>query len=176
MVDAAFTKVVMFDERLYHGNGDVNVWVIKVLARFVYEAKAAAPVGKASNPWRPPPGTLKAGIQGSLSHPGAKIIEAFISSNAPHSLYVIKGTAYQGHRYIYSNLGWANKTQIDLMFRRVTPQEIPIEWFMPIPPPGPRWQMRVHGQKANNFLFTAWRRTGRRHPALRRGRFPTILR
>lgn len=159
---AVLSKTVIFDAPLYVPGGMVNRWVSGVAAEFKRYAVAEAPIRE---------GTLKRGIRASRGRQvGRRRVEANIASTAPHSLFVIEGTAYQGRRYIYSRLGWANKEAVDRVARSVRAGDkagVHPGWYMTLPPPGKRFHLRVHGQRRNNFMFRAWDLTAARHSSLR---------
>jgi hypothetical protein len=83
MAFGAITDVVIFDEKLYRPGGMVHRWMTGMVAEFVANAIAAAPMRS---------GALKAGIEGSGHAIGPKQMAGHISSHADHSLAVIKGT------------------------------------------------------------------------------------
>lgn len=176
MTRAVVVKVVEFDERLYVGNGIVNRWVRRVTFSFQKNAQLEAPVNKrAVTSHGGAPGALRRGIVADVSHRTPKTLIGRVTSTAPHSLYVLGGTAAQGRRYIYSSFGWANKAQVDLIARRVArggrAGEGTTGFYMRLPPNaghGRRvFHLRVHGQRANNFLVSGYNRTARTHRALR---------
>lgn len=97
-------------------------------------------------------GALKAGIEGEGFPIGAKRMEGRISSHAEHTMWVLEGT----YGPIRSNKG-----------RRMAVGRNP--W----PPVTPRWS--VDGQRPNNFMFVAWRRTAWNHRSIRGMRMPELL-
>ncbi len=76
-------KTVVFDQGLYHGNGDVIQWCRKITAKFTLEAKRYAPVRT---------GELVEGISGTVRHVGLRQVEGIIESKAPHTMFVLRGT------------------------------------------------------------------------------------
>lgn len=164
-MSARLTRVVIFDERLYAPGHLVHRWMSGLVRTFGNHARFEAPIRS---------GQLKAGIRTGTHRTGKRTVEGYIESSAPHSLYVIKGTAFQGRRYIYSRIGWLHKAEIDaIVARRATgPGKDHSGWYMILPPPGRRFHLRVHGQRKNDFLTRAWIKTGRRHSSIRGVRSP----
>lgn len=170
-MSAVLTKTVIFDQRMYANTGLVGKWVTKVTFRFTAEARRAAPIRS---------GELKARINGSTARTGERMFDGYIESGAAHTMYVIGGTSTP----IYSKAAWAAGGNLDAAFeiRRVEgkngrTREIEVGrrgfWLAvgkrPWPPIQPKFA--VAGQRPNNFLFTAWRRTAADHRAIR-GKLP----
>jgi hypothetical protein len=90
---------------------------------------------------------------------------------APHAEFVLGGTAYQGMRFIYRN--YAAKAKADrlaVLERRgvhIDPSEMR-GMTMRLPPYShfKVYQLRVKGQRANNFLFDGYNEVARMHEAL----------
>lgn len=174
MARAIVVRTVVFDQRLYVGSGSVNRWTRGVTESFRLKAIAKAPVSTRPNTSHGgPPGTLKGSIRTSYSHPTPRILTGEVSVNTHYAKYVLAGTAAQGRQYIYSNVGWANKAAVDKIARRVKrggKVGVNPGFYMALPRnPQGRYPfiLRVHGQKANNFLAEAYNATARRHRALR---------
>lgn len=120
-------------------------------------------------------GQLMGGIGADTSGAGTHFLTGTVSSSAPHTRYVLFGTAHQGQRYIYSNGGFANKAIVDQMARgKFYPGELTQGWWLKIDE-GPSRRtgayhrgpiLRVHGQKANNFLLKGYNATARTHRSL----------
>jgi hypothetical protein len=139
--------VVMFDEKMYRGNGLVKKWMDKIMFRFRSEAMRACPKRT---------GRLMSTIGSSSTTTGPRSVQGFIhvgGPKAPYADFVMRGT--EGP--IMSNKAY----KLKLGF---TYDQYP-HYLMPVPG-GLRYQVR--GQKANNFLFKAWDRTARDHSSIRR--------
>ncbi len=177
MATRRLTKVVVFDQSLYRGRGDVNVWCTKINNRFYAEAVKAAPERS---------GELIAGFRHDTKQVGPRQVQGTFASLAPHTMYVLRGTTGP----IYSNRGWRQ--------RATTPGGYVALWkFNPktkrreqMPQRVKGWiKLRtlsetrnnidyawsVSGQESQNFLLTAWRRTSYDHRALRGRRIPSFI-
>jgi hypothetical protein len=169
---ARLTRVVIADGGLFRGSGSVNVWMRKVTNEFGVNAVAAAPERT---------GELKAGIRTTVHHPAPKFVEGAVFSDAKHSLYVIKGTTGP----IMSNRAWRQQNTTPGGYitlwkgtgrdRKQVRQRV--KGWMPMTTDNPKravanWMWAVSGQDSNNFLATAYRRTARKHRALKRGAIP----
>jgi hypothetical protein len=157
---ARLVSTVTFDERMYGGTGVVGRWVRGIGFQFHRNALKAAPSRT---------GKLRAGI---VVDPATRVaprgLTTTVRSTAAHSKYVHGGTAYQGRRFIYSNYGWANKVDVDrfALWKR-PPRGLVGYWMKFSNPYGVgTYKLRVHGQRANPFLITAFNRTAATHPAL----------
>jgi hypothetical protein len=167
-VPVELTRVVVVDQHLYTGTGLVHRWLSRVGNNLYHNIVAEAPIRE---------GTLKAGIeQDFVQHEGTlRILSTSVASTAPHTKYVIEGTAGNGTGYIYSDGGWANRGLVDrlagmrrdVLFRTAREQGIDTTgMWMAIDDGGPRFHLRVHGQRANNFMLAGYNRTARTHRAL----------
>lgn len=156
----AVTRVVVLDKGLYIGHGLVNRWFSRIGNSMYHNIVAAAPIRE---------GTLKEGIVGGhVQHePSLRILGFTVESTAPHTRYVIDGTAFNGAGYIYSSKGAANPEIIAEMEagERVSEEENQGMWMV-IRDGGPKFHLKVHGQRANNFMKTGYDRTARTHPSL----------
>lgn len=154
------SKVIVVDDHLYAGAGLVHRWLRETSRRVQRYITDAAPRRS---------GELKGGIAMSTTRVARRVVSGEIESTAPHTMFVLGGTAYQGRRYIYSRAGWANRAQIGRIARRVRQggEEDRSGWYMRLRGPGPRYALRVHGQRANNFMLTGYNRAARTSPALR---------
>lgn len=166
-MSAEIYKVVVFDQGLYHGNGDVYQWCQKITNRFAREAITRAPVRS---------GELKAGISGSTSQIGERQVQGIIESSAPHTKYVIHGTtgpimsnkgwaAYSSGKMVGSGLIWMGKGKD----RKQKVGYFKGHW-MRLPADngfGTKYKTMVSGQQPNNFLLSAWRATAADHRAIR---------
>lgn len=104
---AAITSVVVFDENLYRPTHLVHFWMTKVTTRFTSEAIAAAPIDT---------GELKSGIHGATRQIGPRQVQGLISSDAPHTMWVIRGTGFpvKGHEgRIYTTKGFRTRNPDD---------------------------------------------------------------
>lgn len=162
-MSGSITRVVVFDQYLYHGKGDVYQWCRKITTRFGREARHYAPVRS---------GELREGISTDTSQVGVRQVQGVISSSAPHTMYVLKGTTGP----IMSNKHWANPTggTVELWKgkgkdrKRVRVRQK--GHYMHLPEGNgfdSHFTMEVDGQQANNFLLKAWRGTARDHRAIR---------
>lgn len=103
MAVAYLDRVVIFDEHLYRPTGMVGFWMNKVTTRFVAEAITAAPKDT---------GYLAAGISGDVNQIGPKQVQGVISSDAPYTMFVIRGTGFpvKGHEgRIYTTKGFRTR-------------------------------------------------------------------
>lgn len=82
-VKAEVVAVVVFDSILYNRTGTIGRWAERTERRFTLNAKKYAPERS---------GELRAGIDGRINRVGKRQLITTISSHAPHSLYVLKGT------------------------------------------------------------------------------------
>lgn len=165
------SRVVIVDDGMYHGRGIVIRWVQRVTRRFGRDARRFAPVRT---------GRLKAGIRvGTPRNPLRKVVQGTISSHAPHTMYVLKGTQTP----IMTDKLWAagGIKHIEVETRVINGKlhNVPVKGQMlavgrnPWPPVTPKtW---VRGQRANNFLERAWVSTGFAYPDIARIRFPLKL-
>jgi hypothetical protein len=106
-LDTSFSNVVIFDELLYRPTHLVHHWMTKVTMRFEAEAINAAPVDT---------GVLVAGISGSVKTLGPRLLQGTISSEAPYTMYVIRGTGFpvKGHEgRIYTTKGFITRNPDD---------------------------------------------------------------
>lgn len=169
MARATLSRVVVFDQGLYHGNGDVIEWCRKITAKFTAEAIRYAPVRS---------GELVSGISGSVNHVGERQVEGIIKSVAPHTMYVLRGTKgpistakYKADPGGATLMLW--KDVKDPHTGRTRRRKVPVRqkgFYMRIPASefGPAFfATEVSGQRANNFLLLAWRATARNHRAIR---------
>lgn len=152
-------ELVVLDEGMYVGNGVVHRWVIRVGNRLYQNTVIAAPERT---------GELKSMIDLDFEQgPTLRVLSATVSSNAPHTKYVIHGTAEQGAGYIYSDGAAANLGLVERMLagERVEEDTTGLWLGMHNERPG-KPQLRVHGQRANNFLAEGYNKTARTHRSL----------
>lgn len=181
---SSITRIVIFDQGLYHGNGDVIAWMRKITAKFAAEAILAAPVRS---------GELRAGIDGSVRFLGQRQLEGAIRSRARHTMYVLRGTTgpISTNRYFANPSGatrlvWGYTNIVTGKVTRKSPgpgarrkqhpvgvkgywMKIPAEHGFPT-----FYATEVSGQAAQNFLLEAWIKTARNHKALR-GPIPAFI-
>lgn len=101
MVTASLGAVVVFDELLYKPGGQVHRWMTLLCHHFEEHAKHQAPVRE---------GTLREGIHSHAEPFGARQMRGTIASEAPHTMYVLRGTGYPGKGRagrIYNKKAWA---------------------------------------------------------------------
>lgn len=168
--------VVVYDSVLYNRTGQVRRWADALNARFVLNAKNAAPMRS---------GELRAGISGEVTRIGPRHLQTVIESAAPHSLYVLRGTtgpimsrrmwgfsqkfphliAPRGAMFFGSNVaGSPSQGRINMQWMRENGYALrlrPGKGF------GTTYALAVSGQEANNFFGVAADRTAVRHPSLR---------
>jgi hypothetical protein len=177
MAVATIKRVTIVDDSMYHGKGVVIRWVGIVTRKFARESRAFAPRRS---------GRLKAGIlPGTPRNPFRKVVKGTVSSSAPYTLYVLRGT----HGPIMSNKLWAvggpdSPAAYRVIIRRTGrggkphPVRVPVKGMQMAvgrnlrPPVTPMFT--VNGQKANNFMAKAWATTAAAHSGL--GPFPIPLR
>lgn len=177
MVSAHLSAVVIFDETLYKPGGQVHRWMTLLTTHFEEHAIAAAPQRS---------GDLRAGIHSHAQPVGIRQMEGTIASDAPHTMYVLRGTTgpitnrrmHANPEGAYSDL-WGSIDPVTKKFtrRRIKGVQRKIYtvrnkgYWLAVgrdrlyPPTKIRGS--VAGQEANNFLFAAWRATARTHPSLR---------
>jgi hypothetical protein len=159
-VRSSRVRVVVVDEGLYLGTGLVHRWLSRLGNNLYHNIVAEAPERT---------GELKAGIiPAFVQHEGTlRILSTKVVSTAPHTRFVIDGTAFNGEGYIYSSKAQHNPEILARMLggERVDETENAGMWMV-IEDGGPRFHLRVHGQKANNFMLAGYDRTARTHPAL----------
>jgi len=162
MSKAVLGPVVIASGSMYRGKGIVIRWVGRVTRSFGRSARELAPVRS---------GELKRGIfVGTPRNAGAKRVQGTISSHAPHTFYVLRGT----NTPIMSTAAWAagGVGQIEYLYETKNGRTYakPVPGMMmavgrrPHPPVTPK--MWVRGQQANNFLEKAWVVTAGKHPGL----------
>lgn len=155
------TYVVVVDEGLYVGTGLVHRWLKRVSNTMWHNIVTEAPERS---------GELKAGIiEDVIQHAGSlRILNFEIESTAPHTRYVIDGTAFNGAGYITTSKAAANPEILAEMLSgvRVDEEENAGMWMV-ISDGGPKFHLIVHGQEANNFMLAGYNRTSRTHSSLR---------
>lgn len=180
MVSGTISRVVIVDDGMYQGRGIVINWVRRVTNSFARSARELAPMRS---------GRLRAGIhQGTPRNPLRKVVQGTISSHAPHTMYVLRGTTGP----IMSDALWAlggvvphRAEQPRVMRRpgrggkphlvRTSPPGLKMAVGRNLyPPETPMFVVR--GQAANNFMLKAWVVTGTKHSAIAGVSFPIPMR
>jgi hypothetical protein len=171
MAKARLVALVMYDERMYQGRGHIVYdWGKRIERRFTATAIAEAPMRS---------GELKAGISGSMTRTGIRQLQTVIRSDAPHSIYVLKGT--QGP--IMSNRLYRFQGRTGLFLPRggfvrqggravgIDKEFLKSKGYMLYVRPGAGFggqhMISVSGQEANNFMGRAAQAVARRHSSLR---------
>lgn len=150
--------LVVLDEGMYVGHGVVKRWLTRVGNRLYQNTVLAAPERS---------GELKSMIDLDFEQgPSLRVLSAVVSSNAPYTKYVIEGTAQQGAGYIYSKAGYANLSLVERMAAGFRVDQDTSGLWLVIRDGGPKFHLRVHGQRANNFLAAGYNRTARTHSSL----------
>jgi len=164
----AFSRVVIYDEKLYQPGHMVWRWVGGLTREFARHARNSAPVRT---------GRLRRGIRAGTPRGAAKTVRGTIGSTAEHTSYVLHGT----HGPIMSNAAWgAGGPKYETRYtHRGKPYPVAMPGMLmavgrnPWPPVTP--MEAVGGQWSNNFFYPAWVKTAARHPALRGVPFPAVL-
>jgi hypothetical protein len=179
MAVGVLVKTVIFDQDLYKPGHMVHTWMTQVVTRFGLYAREAAPKRT---------GELAASIDTEARQVGPRQDEGTLAVSAPYALFVLRGTvgpirstkAQANPAGAYSLL-WGS---IDPKTKKFTRRQIkgvrreqhmvPNKgYFLRIPGDEvvskDNILFEVSGQSANNFLIEAYRRTARKHKALRGG-------
>lgn len=131
---------------------------------FAAYAKRLAPPRRSSARWGTwATGRMQASIKASVGAIAPKVIEVDCYTTSPHALYVLRGTAAQGRRYIYTSHGWANKSEVDRWIKGggelLRFEKGYIGFAMPVsrvPFAKVPIVLRVRGQRPNPFLQDAY--------------------
>lgn len=180
MAREVITALAVDSTILFVPGGDVYDWVEKRTNGVGRKARELCPPGRSMR--RPTTryvstGALRRSIRTTTKVEGTRLDVGTISvgpvdqGGGNYVEHVLGGTAYQGHRYIYSHRGYAHKAIIDSVISRrgvsalgrVAPADLPVAWAMRFRTDGGR-HWRVHGQRSNPFLTDAWNAIARRHP------------
>lgn len=171
---------------------DVYDWIMGIGEELREAARLYCPHdGKNSEARWPRVGTgiLLATVYFDSQRTGPESYDLDFGARAPYTMFVHGGTAYQRGRYIYSKMGQANKSTIDAAYAaghagkglRQAQMELGLEeagygilpfvggmWMKLKPGAGftQAYHMRVRGQKANPFLYKAYRMVYHRHEGL----------
>lgn len=107
----------------------------------------------------------------SESGPG-RFVNFEVGNTSPHAKYVLGGTGHGGQRFIYTALGWANKSLVDSWVKAgfFEGSDADNGMWMPVNriPGKTRYFLRVRGQRANPFLQDAYAVTRQQHTGLPR--------
>jgi hypothetical protein len=162
--------VIVHDEGLYQGAGLVSRWFHTIGGETYANVKAAAPVRS---------GRLKAGVTLNFTRAGRRILSADVASTAPHTGYVIHGTAANGTGYIFSTLGWRRRQTVfrirEALFtgggrgavREAIGRGGSEGLWMKLSDSRDGIHLIVHGQKRNNFMVKGYNATARTHRSLK---------
>jgi hypothetical protein len=172
-----FTSIVITDEKLFVGNGDINKWAHRLEQRLYANMVAEAPARE---------GELRASIHAHVDHPTSHTIDIGVGTDAPHAMWVLRGTGFPGKGtagWIYTTKGFVTQNSDDAFvplwgrrnaqgrFTRLgrgQRQRMMVRkkgFWLGLKPDGPI-KFRVHGQRPNNFLYKAYQRTKRTHREL----------
>jgi len=168
--------VVVTDSKLYGRTGDVGRWAARVEEAYTAHAIAEAPHGgdqpgpgtrgarwnKSFKNEKWPVGSLKANISGEVERVAVRHLITTVTSGAPYSIYVLKGTGMHTGGFIKAAFPRNPKGQFTARPKG--------RWGMYLPRNlgfNERWVPAVRGQEANNFLERAFAATARTHSSLR---------
>ena len=187
-VRTTYYRTIMYDQKMYLGTGLVGRWMRKITLETEVAVKAKAPPNRshAKEKYKPRHGTgqLLASIySANSSTPSLRIARGEVGAGPvsdelteDYVPFVLGGTAGQGTQYIYSHEGWVRKAEVDYMFsgtRRAAQmkKESGDQGLYMKVRAGSRYKagprLRVHGQRANNFLQDGYNEIARSHRALK---------
>lgn len=166
------TAVVIYDGRLFGPAGMTSRWARSIEREFVATAKVEAPSRS---------GDLRAGIRGTVYHPGPYTYSTIIESTAPHSLYVLRGTTgpimsrrmwgfSQRYPHLYGPRGGfatGNPVRGGKFDKRWMHEHGYAMRLRPGKGFGYTLEVTVAGQKPNDFFARAGEVVARHHPSLR---------
>lgn len=168
MATAVLVKTVVFDQDIYRRGGMANNWLAHMTSQFGGHARRYAPART---------GRLREQISTETHQLGVRQIEGTIASNAPYTMFVLRGTTGP----IRSDMAWQFGIGEGKSWNRdpVTGRIVGVKGFYmgPMEPWGGFDRVfadEVSGQDANNFLLKAWLATARNHTSIR-GRVPPSL-
>lgn len=178
MARAVITGLEIHDAKLFAPTGIVYQWARKISKELRVAAQGFAPPNRSHARWNGiSTGRLQRGISAKASAVAPKVIDITLNSSAKHTMHVHGGTAHQGFRYIYSNLGWANKAFVDELANEFAQGGGGLSaddlqslagLYMRLPPgPGGRFHLRVRGQRANPFLVDGYNLVAKSHRSLK---------
>ena len=176
MVGVVFTTtVVSVDTTVLFvpPSGDVWEWFSGVAREFRELARSQAPPRRSAarhGTWAT--GRMQRSIYASVGAVGARVLEMDVGSTSPHATYVLRGTAYQGYRYIYTTAGYAARGTVNewIKHRQFAGSPADAGYWMPVTrvPFKSKYYLRVRGQKPNPFLQDGYRLLRARHSSLPR--------
>lgn len=168
---ASDVALVLYSSVLFDRVGPpstVRAWAERLERRFTANAKEFAPIRS---------GELRAGISGEVTRTGSHQLDTIIRSDAPHSLYVLKGTT--GPIYSRRMFGFRGRTGLryprggafivgarqvpNIPFLRERGYLLKVRAGRGFPQ---RYAVSVSGQEANNFFLAAASATAMRHSSL----------
>lgn len=165
-------RIVVNSGEVFEQGGAVHQWASGVSRDMERRAIALAPPARSHARWGTwATGKLAAAMYREIYESGpGRFVNFEVGNRSPHAKYVHDGTAYQGTRYIYTNLGWANKQLVDSWvkskFFEGTSDDAGM-WMPVTRVPGiTLYFLRVHGQRANPFLQDAYAVTRQFHSGL----------
>lgn len=147
--------VVVTDEGLYTGTGLVHRWLGGLTGALYRNIFIAAPVRT---------GELRGGLEFNLAREGLRVISGYVQSTAPHTGFVIHGTAQNGVGWIYRSPAFI--PVIDAYLDGLVPVAATKGMWMKLSDAADGIHPRVHGQAANNFMLEGYNRLARRSRAL----------
>jgi hypothetical protein len=158
---------------------DVYDWCASICQELMVASRLWCPIaGKNSEARWPRVGTghLLGSVYAEGHRTGPESYYLEYGAKAHYTQWVHGGTAYQRKGYIYSRMGYANKATIDAAMlagrgtaRGSTASPFARGMYMSLPPGGGhsyRYHLRVRGQRANPFLYKAYRQVYHRHEGL----------
>lgn len=149
--------VIVVDEGLYVGNGAVARWMRGIGTQLFANVLAVTPQRT---------GRLRAGLRRTDERLGVRILSTAVESTAPHTGYVIGGTAANGLGLIYSTRGWRNRATVGRIRAGQFVTDLPRGLWMNLSDARGGRHLVVHGQRANNFLAKGYNNTARTHRSL----------
>lgn len=170
MAVARITAIEIHDARLFAPKGIVYNWARGVTREVKEAAQGFAPPSRSRARWGTrATGKLKRSISGRVEKRGPKVLDMIIEAKAPYAKWVHGGTGRNGTRFIYSTLGAANKAFIAEILRGNESfiGEDLSGLYMKLPPPGPKYVLRVRGQRANPFLVDGFNLVSKKHRSLK---------
>ena len=180
--DKKSTVIIVNSGEVFEQGGAVHRWASFVSKEMKSAAVAfAGPVNSKARRVRPRTGELEGSIQSLVYADPGNIVHFDVWADAPHAKYVHNGTAYQGRRYIYTTLGYANKGIVDGWIKADQFHMGKGEkgFVMPLPVNSSiadqHLFMKVRGQLPNPFLINAYAITRRKHPGLPKQRFEDVI-
>ena len=179
MAKTVITAIEVNPETLFDADGDVRQWMRNLTRELKAAVVLKAPPNRSRAKWpgRRTTRALIASIYGTTGRSGPVQDVSEVGVRAPHAVYVLGGTAYQGMRFIYRS--GVSKSEADRLYRlerrgvHIDPAEMRGK-TMRLPPYGRfgTYHLKVKGQRANNFLFDGYNEMSLAHEALGQFRNP----